>query len=49
MWVIGVLDVNSPAIIQCVFDLRTDLLVGQVREKRKLSLRHAITIISHHD
>ena len=32
-----------------VFDLCTDLFVSQVWQKRKLSLRDAITVITHHD
>src|SRR3569832_2252224 len=47
--VVGVLDVDRPAVLECVLDLRGDLLVGEIRQKRELTLRDAVASIGHHN
>jgi len=49
VWVVGVFHAQGPALVQRVFDLSGDLLIGQIGKKRKLPLRHAATEIGHHD
>src|SRR5439155_14433411 len=39
--IVGVLDGACPALVERVLNLRTDLIVGQVGEKRKRTLSHA--------
>ena len=49
MRVVGVLDVDRPAVLERILDLRGDLRVGQIGQERELSLRDPVAVIGHHD